>query len=95
MKLQIDTTYKTIKVEESVKLSKLVETLKRLFPNNEWKDFTLETNTTIEHWSSPIIIKEYIETEKRVNPYTYPWYQPMNGTSGISLCNNKIFNVEC
>jgi hypothetical protein len=42
--------------------------VKRLLPNGEWMDFTLETNTTIQHWSSPTIYKFY-------EPYyTYPWY---------------------
>lgn len=53
MKIQLDTTQKTIKIEEQVKLSKLVETLERLLPKGEWKEFTLETNTTISYWSNP------------------------------------------
>ena len=76
MKLQIDTTVKTIKIEENIKFSKLIETLKKLFPNNEWKDFTLETNTTINHWSNPIVIREY------PRPYEYPWYSGQH-TYGI------------
>lgn len=76
MKLQLDTTLKTIKVEENVKLSKFMDLVKKLLPNNEWKDFTLETNTTITHWSSPYIIEKIIEREKLYDPYLphYPWY---------------------
>lgn len=81
MKIQLDTTLKTIKVEESVKLSKLIETLKKLLPNNEWKDFTLETNTVISYWSNPIIIKEYPVYPQR--PYWQPWYNQPQYTSSI------------
>lgn len=68
MKIQLDTDKKTIKLEDNVLLSKLVETLNRLLPNKEWQKFTLETNTTINHWSNPIVIKQY-----PMQPY-WPWY---------------------
>ena len=92
MKLQLDTDKKTIKIDESVKLTKLMQVVKKLLPNGEWQDFTLITNTVIEHWSSPIIYKEYYPTP---NYYWWqqPWYNPtyinvgtgtntVNGTSG-------------
>ena len=69
MKLQLDTTNKTIKIEENVQFSKLMSVVKRLLPHGEWQDFTLLTNTTIEHWSTPIIYREYYP-----NPTT-PWWQ--------------------
>lgn len=68
MRIQLDTTKKTIKVDEDVKLSKFMTVVKRLLPNGEWMDFTLETNTTIQHWSQPIVYKFYEPT------WTYPWY---------------------
>jgi|WetSurMetagenome_2_1015567.scaffolds.fasta_scaffold51908_4 hypothetical protein len=68
MKLQLDTTNKTIKIEENIKFSKLIETLKNMFPNNEWKDFTLETHTTINNWNYPIIYKTYPQW------WEQPWY---------------------
>lgn len=43
MKIQLDTTNKTIKVEESVKLQELTDALEKLLPNGEWKEFKLET----------------------------------------------------
>lgn len=67
MKIQLDTTSKTIKLEENVKIYSFMNFLKKLLPNNEWKEFTLETNTTISYWSNPVIIKEY------PRPYTSPW----------------------
>lgn len=58
MKIQLDTKNKTIKIEDDVKLSELVDTLERLLPKGKWKEFTLEVNTIIDRWSSPIIIRE-------------------------------------
>ena len=40
MKLQIDTNSKTIKIEGTVSLLELTETLERLFPNGVWKTFS-------------------------------------------------------
>ena len=76
MKLVLDTTNKTIKIEESVNLGELTETLERMLPLGLWKEFTLETNTQIV-WSNPIIIRDYPYI---INPYpypTYPWYNPL------------------
>lgn len=70
MRLNIDTTLKTIKIDTSVNLGELVEALKKLFPENEWTTFRLETNTQII-WRDPIIIHDY------KSPYTYPWYNPL------------------
>lgn len=76
MKIQLDTEKKTIKLESSVEMSKLIETLNKLFPNKEWKKFTLETNTTIEHWSSPLVIHEHHDVYP--TPYWQPWYTTTN-----------------
>jgi len=85
MKLQLDTTAKTIKVEESVKLVKFMDTVKKLLPNNEWKEFTLQTNTTINYGSYPV--------------YTPIWTQPWYDRPWINYCSNdtnmtKNMNVE-
>lgn len=70
MKIQLDTTAKTIKVEESVNLKELTDALEKLLPNGEWKEFKLETNTVIQNFSSPIVIRDASW------PYWYnaPWY---------------------
>ena len=65
MKLQIDTTLKTIKVEGTVSLLELTETLERLLPNGVWKTFSLETGVEII-WSNPVPYYPYW-------PY-YPWW---------------------
>jgi hypothetical protein len=69
MKLQLDTTNKTIKVEGSVNLNELFDALRKLLPQGEWKEFSLEANTTIV-WTNPITIQPW------VYPYypTYPWW---------------------
>lgn len=84
MKVQLDTEHKTIKLEKDVKLSKLVEFLESILPDGKWKEFTLETNTTIQQWSSPIVIREY------PRPYYGPWWgtpYTMMGT-GSSITNS-------
>jgi len=104
MKLQIDTSKKTIKLEESVKLDSLIKTLKQLFPNNEWKQFTLETNTVINNWNRPVVI-ELIKTYPTYP--RYPWYDwSSGGHSGYSSSSTMPktdkpmllsgqYNVEC
>jgi len=67
MKLQLDTTNKSIKIEGGVNLGEFTETLERLLPHGKWKEFTLEVQTVI-NWSNPIIIEPY-------RPYTPPWWE--------------------
>ena len=79
MKIQIDTTTKTIKIEEAVKLGELFEKLQALFPDASWKDWNLEI-AVINNWINPVpvIIKEYIPAPM---PITLPWWttQPYIG----------------
>ena len=79
MKLQLDTTNKTIKVEGLVNLNELFEALKKLLPQGEWKEFSLEANTTIV-WTNPITIQPW------VYPYlpAYPWWGSPIVTYGTS-----------
>lgn len=101
MKLQIDTKSKTIKLEDSVRVSEFIDTLKKLFPNNEWKEFKLETQTTINNWNNPVIIRE---TPWREYPWyisTTPRYEVTMGTNERTIGNNKeprmqlgTFNIE-
>ncbi len=84
MKLQLDTTAKTVKIESDIKVSLLIKTLKAMLPN-DWKDFTLQTNTIIQHWTNPIIYQPYIQ------PYQQPWYftcQSTNTYSGLTSGSN-------
>jgi hypothetical protein len=86
LKIQLDTTKKTIKVDEDVKLSKFMSVIKRLLPHGEWMDFQLLTNTTIEHWSSPLVYRFY-------EPYwTYPWWGS-GGTIGVYNAGTSATNL--
>lgn len=69
MKLQIDTTSKTVRVEQCVKISDLIKTLKKLLPK-EWDQYSLEAVTTIYNWYNPI-------------PFTYT--QPFEITYGETV----------
>jgi hypothetical protein len=95
MKIQIDTTNKTIKIEEKVNLNELFEALNRLFPNNEWKEFSLETNMTINWSPNPIIVQPFnIPYNKPYIPQypNYPWYVPTTYCNDDSI-NKSKFNV--
>lgn len=90
MKIQLDTTNKTIKVEESVNLQELTDALEKLLPNGEWKQFKLETNTIITNWGAPIVIRE------RSWPYWWnsPWYSTGNtfiSTNGSDLQHQQYY----
>lgn len=42
MKIRLDTEKKTIQIEDNVLLGELFKTLKKLIPNDEWKEFRIE-----------------------------------------------------
>lgn len=67
MKIQIDTSAKTIKLEQSAKITEILSVVKKLLPN-DWKEYSLEAVTIINNWQNPVIIPYW--------PY-YP-YQPIN-----------------
>jgi hypothetical protein len=81
MKLQIDFSSKTIKVLSNTKIGELIKVLKVQFPNDAWKDFTLETNATIVSW-----YPHY------VSPWSVPYYTSLTGTSGTSDSINLTSN---
>ena len=93
MKLQIDTTAKTIKLDEAVKLEELISALDKLFPDGLWKEFQLITNVTINWQTNPIIIKEYPiwPTYPTYPTQPYPWviydagYKLTSGTYDVQL----------
>lgn len=107
MKLSLDTIQKTITIEESVNLNEFYEMIKKLLPDDLWKDFKLETNV-IQNWNSPIIIKEYpiypIYPSPSL-PYQPPyWITCQTGTNiegGFAdtkttySLNSGVFNIDC
>jgi hypothetical protein len=70
MKMRLDTTKKTIKIDENVKLENFIKTLEKLLPEELWKEYTLEANTAIQNWQNPIIVEPYCPK----NPVYYPIY---------------------
>lgn len=85
MRIQLDTAQKIIKLEENVKLSELVEILEGLLPKGEWKNFTLETNTVIQHWNSPVVIERYVQS-----PYYGPWWGRVSGSISSLNSTSKL-----
>ena len=92
MKLQFDTTAKTIKIEEAVNLGELMEKLEMLLPNGQWKEYKLEV-TLISNWGFPIIIEHPIPF---TNPYQPFWQQPIITCMDTSnnYTDNCIYNVQ-
>lgn len=70
MKIQIDTATKTIRLEQGANLSDLIDFLEKIFPNGEWGEYTLETNTVIQNWGSPIVIERRIPYWWETQPFT-------------------------
>lgn len=93
MKLQLDTTEKTITIQESVKLSELIDVLKKILPNDEWKKFSLLYNQEIRYWNNPIIIKEYPKYPNPICP-PYPWITWSNTTSNAYQMNAGVYNLQ-
>lgn len=80
MKLQLDFDNKTIRIEEKVNLSLLYDTLKRLLPQGEWKEFDIEAYNKFL-WNDPIVIPStpyvpYVPTipTQPIVPNPYPWW---------------------
>lgn len=67
MKIQIDFNKKTIKLEQQANLGEFVDKISKLM--DDWKDYALECNTTI-NWSS---YPTYIYPERR-------WYSQLTHT---------------
>ena len=66
MKIELDYDNKIIRLENQTKLSIFVEKIQKILP--DWKEWTLDTNTTI-NWNNPVVI----------NPSPYipvkPWWE--------------------
>ena len=85
MKIQINTELKTIKLEESTNLGNFYEAIKQMLP--DWKEYKLETNTTIKWNTYPIYTNPYPYQPFR----TYPWITCTGTTSDYK---SNIFNVD-
>jgi hypothetical protein len=98
MKIQLDTINKIIRVEGTVSLLELSETLERLLPNGVWKTFALECGSTII-WAQPFpIYPTWPYYPWWTYPITYgtgtPYYNsPMVTTNGYSLTNEDGLEI--
>ena len=81
MKLQIDTDNKTIRIEETVNLGELFNKLDTLFPNLEWREYSIES-TVFNTWINPITVYPS-------DPIIYPWvtYEEAQGVLGTYNIN--------
>jgi len=108
MKIQLDTTNKTIKVEGNILLGEFIDKIKTILPKKEWKTFTLIPETIINEWINPIVIPWIVPTYPIYPTYpTYPYYPWItcqtsetkynNGqvSTGITVeYNPGIYNIE-
>ena len=96
MKIEIDFETKTISVKGEVNLNDLFEFLEKMLPDGQWKSFKLETQTVMQGFGNPIIIKEFIPYPLQpfvpVSPYPstpvdpfHPYCQPT-----ITICDTKF-----
>jgi len=91
MKIQIDTIARTIKLDEAVLLSDLIQTLDGMFPDKMWMGFKLITNMVISWRQSPIIIDRPYPW---VQPYTYPWITYETVGVPTYRLNSGIYDVK-
>jgi hypothetical protein len=81
MKIQIDTTNKTIKLDSTCKIVELIDFLEKILPN-EYKTYKLETDTTIIGWNNPYIYRPY-------RPYEV-WYGNTTEYNKNCLLNQQL-----
>jgi hypothetical protein len=90
MKLQFDTTAKTIKFEETVNLGELIKELDMLLPNKQWEEYKLEI-ALINNWINPVLIKESAPCGRPCHPFTE---FPIITCRSHGYKSNQ-YNIEC
>ena len=85
MRLQIDTVAKTITLEQSAKITEILSVVKKMFPNDEWKEYTLQAVQTIYNWWNPISIPV---------TYTAPTLPWITVDSPNPLVTTSVLNIE-
>lgn len=104
MKIQIDITNKTIKVEDQVNFEKLYELVSSLPENvfGKWQEYKIDANTKIVYeykplyWTSPYwyqggSIKTYASAD---NSYNHVQGNTYIAQDKPSLSNNNIHNFQ-
>ena len=96
MKLQIDTVNKTIQVINSeLNLGELIKELKKLFPNGEWKKFSIEKSVEYYPYYPWLYYSVDIAKDSDEQPtFNTPdyFYYDGNGTSGYGGVHDTITN---
>lgn len=85
MKINLDTETKTIMVESEVSIEELLNTLKKFFPNEEWRDYKLVPKIHI-------VEKVKYEPIDISKPYINPFFphEPYYGDNPFKItCNSS------
>ena len=77
MRLQIDPTTKTIRLDEVVNMHELYGFIKKLFPN-DWKEWRLDS-TPIYNWVNPVTIY-----------HDSVWVRPFDTCTGTGIYNVTV-----
>ena len=70
MKIRLDTTTKTIQIEESVNIGEFIGTLENLLGPDKWKDFRLQIISELNWNPNPT----YIDRRQK-DWWHYPWFR--------------------
>lgn len=78
MKLQIDTSLKTIKVEHLTNFGDLITALAGMFPDGQWREYSLDPGIII-NWKDPYVIKTPASNPHQQFPFQpfQPSVQPL------------------
>lgn len=87
MKLELDTAAKTVKFDEDVNLKELFKILKKILPDNEWKEYTLIANTSFTFIGQPYYVVDFSQPLPYRSPSVvpYPWTTCSGSTSSVTL----------
>lgn len=80
MKIQIDLTAKTIKLESNVNFGEFIEKMQQMLP--DWKEYSISTNTTIQWKEYPVWIYKPYERHN--------WWYSTAGNTTASLTTAAI-----
>jgi len=91
MKIQLDLAAKTITTNEDMNLGELIDALSKLFPEEQWREYTLNRVSHIDWTTTPMT--------PVTPPYSPPWIQPYYGGTGIITNNantltNSVYNLD-
>lgn len=92
MKLQLDTTNKTILIDQEVTFGDLLDTLEALLPNGRWADYKLIPNQTIQ-WTTYPMYTPNIQPLTSPTP-DYPWIVTSNVSESSYQIKDGVYNIS-